>query len=407
MGDFTGSDRPLSSGLRPLGGLRALDLTGPLGWLCGKILADLGADVVKVESPGGDPGRADRYAWLAFNAGKRSVVLELETAAGRDVLLRMAAGADFLLATFTPAELSRLGLGWEEVSQVNPALVVTSITPYGLDAPDPEAPASDLEIMAAGGPMSLAGDPDRPPVRVTLPQAASWTGLYAAGGTLVAHHHRRRTGRGQHVDVSAQACMIPILVQAPMWWSMLGKVPHRSGPYLVGRNVHGAPTRNIWRCADGYVTFAFYGGGAGRHSNRELVAWMAASGAAPRWLLDLDWETFDPATAPPDLLQRLEAEVAPFLESLSEAEFEAGCVQRRILGYGVATVADIAADPQLAARGSWQELPDPETGKALCYPVGYARFDGEVHPITGPAPSPGQHQAEVLAEYGLVEAQPA
>ncbi|MGH7760904.1 MAG: CaiB/BaiF CoA transferase family protein [Candidatus Dormibacteraceae bacterium] len=403
MGDVTGQDRSLA----PLAGYRALDLTNQLGWLCGKVLADLGADVVKLEPPGGDPGRADRYAWLAFNAGKRSVVVDPAREAGRELLLRMAEHADFLLWTFTPSQLAQLRLGWEQLSKINPRLVLTSITPYGLDAAEPEAPASDLEIMAAGGPVSLAGDSDRPPVRVTLPQAAAWTGLHAAAGTLLAHHHRRRSGRGQHVDVSAQASMIPILVQAPMWWSMLGQVPRRSGPYLTGRNVHGAPTRNIWRCADGYVTFAFYGGGAGRQSNRELIQWIASRGGAPAWLVDFDWDAFDPATAEPATLQRLESAVAPFFVSLTKKEFEDGCVRRRILGYIVATAADIAVDEQLSARGSWQELPDPETGKPLRHPIGYLRFDGRAVKLSRAAPLCGEHQAEVLAEFGLPEAQPA
>lgn len=356
MGDVAGPDGQVA----PLQAYRVLDLTGRLGWLCGKILADLGAEVLKV----GDAGREDRYGWLAYNAGKR--VLELEP--GSDELRGLIADADFLLTTFTPAELERLRLRWEDVASLNPGLVMTSMTPWGLAAPDPEAPASDLEIMAAGGPISLAGDPDRPPVRVTLPQAAAWTGLQAAGGTLIAHHHRRLTGRGQLVDVSAQACMLPILVQAPMWWSMLGQVPKRQGPYLAGRNVHGARTRNIWRCRDGYVTFAFYGGGAGRNSNRQLTEWMAAVEMAPDWLRSLDWDAFDPATAQPELLEQLEGAVAPFFASLTKAEFERGCIERRILGYIVATVADIAADPQLAARHSWQEI------DGLRHPAGYLRF---------------------------------
>lgn len=403
MGDVTGPDRPLA----PLSGYRALDLTNRLGWLCGKVLADLGAEVVKVEPPGGDPGRSDRYAWLAFNAGKRSIVVDPETGSGREVLVRMAAQADFFVATFTPSELARLHLSYSQLLVANPRLVVTSITPYGFDAPDPDAKASDLEIMAAGGPISLAGDPDRAPVRVTLPQAAAWTGLQAAAGTLIAHHHRQRTGRGQTVDVSAQASMIPILVQAPMWWSMLNKVPRRSGPYLTGRNVHGAPTRNIWRCADGYVTFAFYGGGAGRMSNRELIRWMASTAGAPEWLAEFNWDAFDPATVEPETLNRLESAVAPFFASLTKKEFEAGCVERRILGYAVATAPDIASDEQLAARGSWQEIPEPETGKPLRYPIGYARFDARALELSRPAPLCGEHQAEVMREFGLAEAQPA
>lgn len=381
----------------PLAPYRVLELSGELGWLCGKILADLGADVVTVEPPEGDPGRGG-HGFLAHNTGKRSVVLDLETGAGQAQLLSLAARADFLIETFDPGHLDRLGLGWEGLRAANPRLVLTSITPYGQTSPNAAAPASDLEIMAAGGAISLAGDPDRAPVRVTLPQAGAWTGAYAAMGTLIAHHHRQATGRGQHVDVSAQAAILPILVQAPMFWSLLGEVPVRSGPNLVGRNLAGAKLRNIWPCRDGYVSFALYSGAAGRQSNRALAAWMAARGMLPQALEGFDWDAFDPVTAPREDVERIQAAVGPFLASLAKNEFLAGCEERRLLGYPVATAADIAEDVQLADREAWQEV------AGLRHPSGWARFGARVARIARPAPGLGEHQAEVLAELGTVVA---
>ena len=404
----------------PLAPYRVLDLSGRLGWLCGKILVDLGADVIKVEPPVGDPDRraapllesadgsqALGVDWLAFNAGKRSVVLDLESEPGRHRLLDLVRRADFLIESFAPGHLARLGLGWPALHGLRPSLVMTSITPYGQSGPDAAAPASDLEIMAAGGAIWLAGDPDRPPVRVTLPQAASWTGAYAAMGTLIAHHHRCLAGRGQLVDVSAQAAILPMLVQAPMFWSMMGQQPFRSGPFLIGRNVNGAELRNIWPCRDGYVSFALYGGAAGRQSNRELAAWMAQAGALPESLEGFDWDSFEPATAPADLVRELQEAIAPFLASLRKSDFLAGCVERRMLGYTVATAVEIADDAQLRAREVWQDVYDPILGRSLRYPTGWARFDGEVNRLQRPAPALGDHTGEVLGELGLAEPQPA
>jgi benzylsuccinate CoA-transferase BbsE subunit len=267
---------------------------------------------------------------------------------------------------------------------------MTSITPYGQEGPLAQAPASDLELMAAGGAVWLAGDPDRPPVRISLPQAACWASSYAAAGTLIAHHHQVASGRGQHVDVSAQAAILPAIVHAPMFWDMLGTVPHRAGPFLVGRNMNGARIRNVWSCRDGYVTFALYGGAVGRHSNRALVEWMAERGMAPAFSREMDWEAFDAPAAPADLIYRLQEAIGAFLRTLTKSEFYRGAIERRILGYVVATPEDVLTDEQLASREVWQEL------DGVRHPSGYARFDGvPARPRRG-APGLGEHNQEVL-----------
>jgi crotonobetainyl-CoA:carnitine CoA-transferase CaiB-like acyl-CoA transferase len=371
----------------PLAGLRALDLTGQLGWLLGKILADLGAEVVKVDPPGGDPGRleppllegpagAAGAEWVAFNAGKQRADLDLSREEDRARLVEMAAVADFVIDSARPGSLEALGIGWPHLSRRNPALVMTSITPYGQDGPLAGVPASDLELMAAGGAVWLTGDPDRPPVRVTLPQAGPWASAYAAVGTLIAHHHRARTGCGQHVDASAQCAVIPMLVHAPSFWEMLGVNPVRAGAHLVGRNVHGAAMRNVWPCLDGYLTWAIYGGPAGRQSNRGLVRWMAEKGMAPDFLLEMDWDRFDVASVTPVEVERMEAAIAPFFLTVPKREFLEQAEARRMLGYVVATAEDIAADPQLTARGVWREVEVPELGTSVRLPGGWYRACG-------------------------------
>jgi crotonobetainyl-CoA:carnitine CoA-transferase CaiB-like acyl-CoA transferase len=368
-----------------LDGLLALDITGELGWLLGKILADLGVAVLKADPPGGDPGRRQPplvhgpagsagAAWVAYNAGKRQLDVDLASPAGRARFLELAAAADFVLDSEAPGRLDELGIGWGRLSELNPALVMTSVTPYGQDGPLAQAPASDLELMAAGGAIWLTGDPDRPPVRVTAPQAAAWACAYAAVGTLIAHHHRRLSGRGQHVDASAQCGVLPMLVHAPSFWQMLAVNPMRAGAFLVGRNVHGAALRNVWPCRDGYVTFAIYGGAAGRQSNRSLVEWMADRGMAPRFLREMDWDDFEVATMTAAEAERLEAAIGPFFLTLTKREFLEEAEARRMLGYVVATAEDIAADPQLQARGVWADVEVPELGRAVRMPAGWFRL---------------------------------
>ncbi len=368
----------------PLAGLRAVDLTGQLGWLLGKILGDLGVEVWKLDPPGGDPhrlepplleGPAGRAGaeWVAFNAGKRRLDVDLLTEAGRRRFLDLAATCDFVLDTAEPGTLESLGIGWPHLSERDPALVMTSITPYGQDGPLAHAPAGDLELMAAGGAAWLTGDPDRPPVRVTQPQAGPWASVYAAIGTLIAHHHRRATGRGQHVDASAQCAVLPMLVHAPSFWETLGINPVRAGPFLFGRNVHGAAMRNVWPCRDGYLTWAIYGGPAGRQSNRGLVEWMAEKGMAPEFLLRIDWDAFDVATVTPARVERMEAAIEPFFRTVTKQEFLEQADARRLLGYVVATASEIATDPQLEARDIWHDVEVPELGRTVRLPAGWYR----------------------------------
>jgi benzylsuccinate CoA-transferase BbsE subunit len=385
---------------------RVLDLTGPLGFLTGRILADLGADVIKVEPPGGDPsrawppfhdhgGRRQSLSWMAFNANKRGITLDLETANGQFVLRELARSADFLVESFSPGVLERCRLGYDELHRENPRLIVVSITPYGQEGPYRDHPASDIEIMAAGGAMSLAGEAGREPMRVTLPQAALWAGSEAAMGALTALVSRTRTGEGQHVDVSAQAAVVAALAHAPVFWDLNGINPERAGVYITGRSVTGAHMRAFWPCKDGWLNFIVYGGSAGRHTNQQLVAWMDERGMGSETLRRIDWSTFTVPELTQDEVEAIEAPIGQFLATLTKQEFLEGAAARQMLGYPVSSADDIHRDPQLDARGFWQMVGADRPGGAIRYPGGFALVDGRRLPIRRPAPEIGEHNDEV------------
>lgn len=342
-----------------LAGIRVVDCTDRLGWLAGRLLADLGADVAKVEPP---DAALDSSEWRALNASKRVVRLDLERDEGRRELDRLAAGADILLATFTPATARAALFDRGRLLEINPRLIVVAITPFGVDGPKAGWIASDLEIMAAGGAMSLAGEPGGTPLRVTAAQSHGWAGAQAAVGALTALAARARTGRGQGVDVSAQAATVVALSHAPAFVDIDGTSPTRAGAFMTGRSVKGARFRVFWPCADGWLNFILYGGVAGRRTNEQLVDWMRARRAALGALDGVDFERWDPTLAEQAEVDALEAPIAAFFASVTKREFLDEAHRREMLGYPVFDVADIAADPQLSARGFWRDVAGADGG---------------------------------------------
>ncbi len=388
---------------------RVLDLTGLLGFLTGKIFADLGADVIKIEPPGGDASRrmppvisngngsSQSLYWLAYNANKRGITLDLQRKRGRELLCQLARRSDFIIESFPPGTLETMGLDYERLRDDNPGLILVSISPFGQEGPYKDLLGSDLEIMALSGAMSLAGEKDGEPMRVSVPQAPMWVGAEAAMGALTALAYRSMTGRGQRVDISAQVAVMAALAHAPTFWDLNRVNPERAGVYVTGRSISGAKMRVMWPCKDGWINFIIYGGAAGRHTNHQLVAWMDEKGLAPQWLKDTDWSTFEVTRITQDEVNRLEAPIGGFFTAVTKDEFLEGAVKRQMLGYPVATVADIYRDPQLNARQFWQDVENPLSGATLKYPGGFAVINGKRLQIRRPAPQVGQHNQEVYA----------
>jgi crotonobetainyl-CoA:carnitine CoA-transferase CaiB-like acyl-CoA transferase len=372
---------------------RVLDLTSPLGFMTGKVMADLGAEVVKVEPPGGDPARTQqKFFWMATNAGKRSITLDLQKES--KIFRQLAAKADFILESFPPGTLEGWGIGYDTLRVDNPGLIMVSITPFGQSGPYADYQASDLEIMALSGAMSLAGEEGGEPMRVSVPQAAYWVGVEAVMGALTALAARTSIGKGQRVDVSAQVAVLSALAHAPAFWDINRINPERAGIYVTGRSVTGAKMRALWPCRDGWINFIIYGGSAGRHTNQQLVKWMGEKGSAPEWLKNIDWSNFAVTALTQEEVDRLETPIGLFLSTLTKQEFLDGVLRRQMLGYPVSNVADIVGDEQLQARSFWSEITDATTGAVLKAPGGFAIINGTRISAGKRVPRAGEHNTE-------------
>jgi benzylsuccinate CoA-transferase BbsE subunit len=390
----TGSDT-----VSMLGPYRVLDLTDEKGLICGKTLADLGADVIKIEPPGGDsardigpfyrdvPSGEESLYWFAYNANKRSITLNIETTDGQELLKKLVRTADFVIESFSPGHLENLGLGYLALSQINPRIILTSITPFGQTGPYRDYKTCDLVSMALGGYVYLTGDPDRPPVRIGFPQAYLHAGMAAAAGSMVAHYHRQLTGAWIPTD-------------SAIYWEMNQVLEERHGGVRV-RPTTGARMKRIWQCRDGYVSFDMYGARLARNFMTPLVAWMAEEGAAPDFLKEIDWNTFDYFAAPPELVERITEPIGRFFAGRTREELWWGGVARRCCIYLVATPEDVAKSKQLEERGFWVEVEHENLGACVKYPGSGIRASETASRIVRRAPLVGEHNLEVYGELGL------
>ena len=284
---------PGSSMLAPY---RVLDLTDARAELATFVLAGLGADVIKVEPPGGshsrrahpllpgDPVGSLRFA--AYNRGKRSVVVDPGTADGRRDLMALVASADFLFENAGPGVMDARGLGFEALRQVRPDLVYVALSPFGQSGPYADHLATDLTLAAMGGAMALNGEPDRRPVRITVPQTWHHAAVESALGALVAHECRRSSGEAQFVDVSVQAAVFWTGLQAMIASAIDGRDIERNGTVL---QLSTLVTPLVYPCADGEVCLIATGA-----TLMGLVPWMVESGIVTReWAEAEDWSTYE------------------------------------------------------------------------------------------------------------------
>jgi alpha-methylacyl-CoA racemase len=378
-----------------LAGLRVLDLTRLLpGGFCTLLLADFGADVVKVE----DTGMGDYVRWapphhegadpsaggalfLSLNRGKRSVRVDLKTPAGRDVLLRLARDADVLVESFRPGVLDRLGVGWERLHEVNPRLVYCAITGYGQDGPYRDRAGHDIDYLALGGLLGLTGaGPDAPPVQAAGQIADLGGGaLMAAFGIMAALRERDASGAGQLVDVSMTDGALSWLAMVAARHFADGAAPERGGLELAG----GLLCYRPYRCADGWVAL-------GALEPKFFAAWCAGVGRP-----DLAERQFERVGSP------VHAEVEAIFASRTRDAWAAfndehDCCLEPVLDLGEALDSEL-----VRARGMVVELDQPgarEPVRLLGTPVRLSRTPGD--PARAPGPALGEHTEAVLREAG-------
>ncbi|MFO0688478.1 MAG: CoA transferase [Myxococcota bacterium] len=373
-----------------LADLRVLDLATGGADYCGRLLADLGADVVKIEPPGGDSGRrrdeSGRLAFAYANANKRSLVLDLDLEADRERLRTLAATADLLLESHPDGYLEARGLAWSELARRNPGLVLTSITGFGRTGPQKSFRSNDLVASALGGAMISIGDPADPPVRLASHQADVITATLAAGSSLVALAHRDRTGRGQHVDVSSLEAMAAITHIAGVGkWLEDGIVPKRVGTGLVASVPSGA-----YRCKDGLVYLM-----VNRPAHWEALAKWIHERTGNEEVLLPDFR--GPSSNRLPFRELLDVFIGDLTEQLTVAEAYHEGQRRHIAFTPVNTAARILADEHLAARGFFVPLA-LEDGRTLRAPGAPYRLARTPWRLARPVPGVDADRRAVLEE---------
>ncbi|MEL7155433.1 MAG: CoA transferase [Actinomycetota bacterium] len=404
----------IQGGVSVLSTYRVLDLTDERGHLAGLILAQLGAEVIAVEPPGGssarrlgpfapgDAGDGERslHHW-AYNRGKRSVVLDLDTEEGAAELKRLATGADILLESAEPGQMAARGLDHAVLAALNPALIHVSITAFGSEGPKANWAVSDLVLQASAGNMSITGDQDRAPLRAggTLPQAFHNAASEAAGAALLALFERQRaSGRGQHIDVSAQQSMN----QSTQSMSLAAPLSATSTTRIAGgASLQGIPIQLMWPCADGHASVTFLFGTAFSRFTRNLMNWIHEEGFCDEATRDKDWDDYPfmllDGREPIEEYDRVKQVLTDFFATKTKAELLEAAMERRVLITPVWTTAEVAASPQLADRGYWEELEHAELG-TVRYPGAFAKFSATPLAPLAPAPSLGADTEAVLAE---------
>jgi CoA:oxalate CoA-transferase len=379
-----------------LDGIRVLDMTvfqqGPYS---AAMLADLGADVIKIEGPDSpDPGRGFgqpppgsglRAYWETLNRGKRAIVLDLKTEAGRAVLHRLVAGADVFVSNIRSKALERLGAGYETLSRIKPDLIYAHATGYGPEGPDADLGSMDILGQARGGLMAVTGEPDGPPMNAGAPIADHVGAICLGFGIMSALLHRERTGEGQRLEgslLAGQLCIQSHNITGTLLDN--GRVPKRTK--RNGTN----PTWNSFRGSDGKWFVLGMSRDAYWAPTCELLG-------HPEWITDERYATLNARVEHVDeLLEKLDAIFATrpadeWVRIFSDAELMAA----RVNDY-----AEVASDPQVVANGYVTEVPRADGGppvRMVNHPIIYSKTPAR---IRGLAPEFGQHTEEVLLEAG-------
>jgi crotonobetainyl-CoA:carnitine CoA-transferase CaiB-like acyl-CoA transferase len=368
-----------------LHGMRILELADEQGAYCGKLLADLGADVVKIEPPDGDALRAEPFAFAYLNTSKRGVTLDLDVAADRTRFLDLVVAADAVVETLRPGALAARDLGWTRLHATNPRLVLTSITGFGQNGPYRDFASADLVASALGGAVHVTGDGDDPPVRLAGRQAGISASLCAAAGTLIGLRHATRTGEGQHVDVSLlEAVVAASHICGVGKWRDDGIVPRRSGTTLFASVPSGT-----YRCRDGLVYLMI-----NRPRHWEVLA---------AWIHEVTGteSVRDPLFTGPSsnripYRDLIDAYVGDLTGRFTVAEIYAEGQRRHLAFTPVRTAAEVARDPHLAAREFFVDVAQHD-GRLLRMPGAPYRLSQTPWSISRPAPARGAAEAAVFA----------
>lgn len=395
----------------PLAGLRVLELADAAGQFCGKLMADLGADVIKIEPPGGQqtrrvgpflhdqPHPERSLAFWHYNTSKRGITLNLERREGQELFRRLVPTADIVLETYAPQYLPGLGLGYEALSSLHPGLIMCSLTPFGQTGPWRHYQSSDLLHLAAGGQMAICGYdpqdvPDAPPIAPGGGHAWHIGSHYAYMAILAAVYYRDMSGAGQYIDVSIhEACALTTEAAVPIF-----VYTGREGIRQTGRHATPDPTppTQIATADGGWVNLTRAGFNATPQRLRKLAAWMDQHGFAHDLL---DEKYLNRAT---DNTAHLTQLLQQFFTHLGLDEAWRGGQEAGFPWGAVRCIDDLLDDPHLHDRHFFVEVEHPELGQCFIYPGAAALYSDSPWRLSRRAPLIGEHNQEVLCgELGL------
>lgn len=392
---------------------KVLDLTNEKGFFCGRALADLGAQVIKIEKPGGDPSRnigpfyhdiADpekSLYWFAFNANKKGITLDYETADGRAIFLKMVKNADVVVESFAPGYMDKIGLGYAELSRVNPGIILTSISGFGQKGPYRNYNDAEIAVWALSGYMYISGEPDRPPLMPSYHHGHLLGAMNGAVGTMVALSQRRLTGKGQQVDASThQGLTFAISAETKVPWHIRGEITRRSGRdrSLVMAKDGQMRMPLIWQCKDGDVAFTFWLGAGFAKGNQALVDWIVKTGIDPGLLGRWDWEKDAWSKYTIQEVKEVIRILSDFFKHYTKKELNEGAVERRIQLTPILTTADQIHFPQLVSRNFWRQIEHPELNDKITYPGGFVKPGIGDCGIRFRAPLIGEHNTEIYIQ---------
>ena len=390
---------------------RVLDLTDERGFLCGKILAEMGADVVKIEKPGGDTARGigpfyhdkedpeKSLFWLSYNTGKKGITLDIETESGKELFLKLVEKADFLIESFDPGYLEDYGLSYKVISKANPRIVMTSITPFGQSGPYAKYKACDLVIQSMSGLTYITGDADRRPTYWNQHLSYLFGSLEAACGTLVAHFARQHFGSGDHVDVSLHEAMLDSYWGTLSFWLASGVVHQRQGPF----GVRGKTKKQcVWSCKDGLIVWQIYTGQLAWQM-QSLIEWMRSEDMS-KGMENIEWEKMDWELVTQDQIDGWEKLIADFFLTHSVSELYEKAVEIGTILYPVYNIQDLLSYAQLQNRNYWTRVEYPYLNDSLIYPGPAFKCSKSPLRIARCAPKVGEHNSLVYGEeLGLTE----
>jgi CoA:oxalate CoA-transferase len=380
------------TGRLPLAGLTVIDFgqifQGPYATF---LLAKGGADVIKVEPPGGEPLRRralpERHATLPFamlNQNKRAVTLNLKHTRGRELLFEMVRRADVLLENFSPGTMDGLGVGWTVLREFNPRLVYATGTGFGISGPDRDNLAMDLTIQAASGIMSVTGMPDGPPMKAGPTVVDYMGGIHLYAGILTALYERDRTGEGRLVEVAMQEAVYPTLAASFEYYHRTGKPPPRTGNRQAGLST--APY-NVYPCADGHAAIHIVTEGHWRNLLKTMGREELTND--PRFKTNADRIAH---------MEETDAVVTEWTRTLPKMEVFARAKANRVPCAPVRTAPEVMHDPHMHERGMLEDVDHPELGP-ITVPTTPLRLHGSGKPPMAPSPKIGQHNEEIYGGW--------